>query len=248
MALYMLSTDIAACLIRGTSRALDGRIESASHEELCISAVTRGELLCGLSLQTLQTMAHEPTPAGAQRGETTENKVLKEVVGQPRVGRQRRRLDVRLPTTRQAVPSPIDQATLESLRRTTHAILAELTPGEAKVLRKRFGIDLNADHTLEEASRQFDVTRERIRNREQTQHLSRVVDQFLARVSCLPWDATAATHFATVAVELHRVGTPIGTTDTMIAGHAIAVGAVLVTSNEHRFSSVRGLKTENWTR
>jgi tRNA(fMet)-specific endonuclease VapC len=115
-------------------------------------------------------------------------------------------------------------------------------------LRERFGIDSNADHTLEEVSRQFDVTRERIRHPEQTQHLSRVVDQFLARVSCLPWDAVAATHFATVAVELHRVGTPIGTTDAMIARHAIAVGAVLVTGDEHRFSSVRVLKTENWTR
>jgi len=248
MALYMLSTDIAVCLIRGTSRALDGRIESTSHEELCISAVTRGELLCGLSLQTLQTMAHESTQEEAQRSETTGSEVLKEVVDQPTVGRRRRRLNVRLPTARQAAASPIDQATLESLRRITHSALAGLTPREAKALRERFGIDSNADHTLEEVSRQFDVTRERIRNREQTQHLSRVVDQFLARVSCLPWDATAATHFATVAVELHRVGTPIGTTDTMIAGHAIAVGAVLITSNEHRFSSVRGLKAENWTR
>lgn len=71
------------------------------------------------------------------------------------------------------------------------------------------------------------------------------------RVPCGPpqvWDAAAATHFATVAFELHNVGTPMGTADTMIAGHAIAVGAVLATGGGQRFSSVPGLKTENWMR
>ena len=60
-------------------------------------------------------------------------------------------------------PRPIDQATMESLRETTHSVLAQLTPREAKVLRMRFGIDMNTDHTLEEVGKQFDVTRERIR-------------------------------------------------------------------------------------
>ena len=62
-----------------------------------------------------------------------------------------------------SVASPIDQATMESLRETTHSVLAQLTPREAKVLRMRFGIDMNTDHTLEEVGKQFDVTRERIR-------------------------------------------------------------------------------------
>lgn len=62
-----------------------------------------------------------------------------------------------------AVLSPVDSATMESLRETTHSVLAQLTPREAKVLRMRFGIDLNTDHTLEEVGKQFDVTRERIR-------------------------------------------------------------------------------------
>jgi RNA polymerase primary sigma factor len=62
-----------------------------------------------------------------------------------------------------SVASPIDQATAESLRETTHAVLSQLTPREAKVLRMRFGIDLSTDHTLEEVGKQFDVTRERIR-------------------------------------------------------------------------------------
>lgn len=59
--------------------------------------------------------------------------------------------------------SPIDSATVEGLRESIHEILASLTPREAKVLRMRFGIDMNTDHTLEEVGKQFDVTRERIR-------------------------------------------------------------------------------------
>jgi RNA polymerase primary sigma factor len=59
--------------------------------------------------------------------------------------------------------SPIDSATAESLREATLEILETLTPREAKVLRMRFGIEMNTDHTLEEVGKQFDVTRERIR-------------------------------------------------------------------------------------
>ena len=58
---------------------------------------------------------------------------------------------------------PLDSATSESLRSATHDVLAGLTAREAKVLRMRFGIDMNTDHTLEEVGKQFDVTRERIR-------------------------------------------------------------------------------------
>ena len=210
MRLYMLSTDIATCLIRGKSKILDARVASVPPGELCISAVTRGELLFGVSRQTRQTAAGaEPAKA-------------------------------RTP--------PVDQRTMEALRKTTHSALAALTPHEAEVLRVRFGIDQSAGHTLESVGQQFDVTRERIRSREREGNLSSVVDQFLTRVSCLPWDAAAATHFATVAFELHNIGTPMGTADTMIVGHAIAVGAVLVTSGEQRFLRVAGLKTENWMR
>jgi len=214
MALYMLSTDIAVCLIRGTSRTLDERVASAKPQELCISSITRGELLLGVAGQGPLATGDQPT----------------------------------------AVESPIGPAATESLRKVTHAVLAKLTPREAKALRMRFGIERSTEHTLEKVSHQFDVMRERIRSSKPTRpqegghDLSRVVDQFLARVSCLPWDAAAATHFATIAVELHRLGTPMGTTDTMVAGHAIAVGAVLVVSNENRSLRVGGLKTENWMR
>ena len=59
--------------------------------------------------------------------------------------------------------SPIDSATETGLMETVRDVLAGLTPREAKVLRMRFGIDMNTDHTLEEVGKQFDVTRERIR-------------------------------------------------------------------------------------
>lgn len=58
---------------------------------------------------------------------------------------------------------PIDFATSAGLREATREVLNSLTPREAKVLRMRFGIDMNTDHTLEEVGKQFDVTRERIR-------------------------------------------------------------------------------------
>ena len=61
------------------------------------------------------------------------------------------------------VGSPVDTATDEGLREATRGILSGLTAREAKVLRMRFGIDMNTDHTLEEVGKQFDVTRERIR-------------------------------------------------------------------------------------
>lgn len=61
------------------------------------------------------------------------------------------------------VLSPIEAATTEGLREATLEILETLTPREAKVLRMRFGIEMNTDHTLEEVGKQFDVTRERIR-------------------------------------------------------------------------------------
>jgi RNA polymerase primary sigma factor len=62
-----------------------------------------------------------------------------------------------------SVESPVDHATDEGLKETTTNVLTALTDREAKVLRMRFGIDMNTDHTLEEVGRQFSVTRERIR-------------------------------------------------------------------------------------
>jgi len=133
MPLYMIDTDTVSYLVRGKTPALDARMAVVPPEQLCISAVTRGELLYGLRLKD-----------GAHR-------------------------------------------------------------------------------------------------------LAQVVERFLSRVRCLPWDATAATHFATVAADLHKAGTPIGSMDAMIAGHAIAAGAVFVTNNGRHYQRVAGLRVENWT-
>ncbi len=232
MALYMLSTDIAICLIRGKSKILDARVASVSPEELCISAVTRGELLLGVSRQMLQE-----TAVGRVTPERRKRTYVRQEKGRdaPKEGAE-------------VESSSTDESTLEALRKTTHSVLAALTPREAKVLRVRFGIDMRSEHTLESVGKQFDEMRERLRPKAVTDNLSGVVDQFLTRVACLPWDAGAATRFATVAFELHRIGAPMGTADTMVVGHAISVGAVLVTSSEQRLLSVGGLKMENWTR
>jgi tRNA(fMet)-specific endonuclease VapC len=132
MPLYMLDTDTASYLLRGHVPALDARVAAVAPKRLCISAVTRGELLFGLKLKE-----------GAHR-------------------------------------------------------------------------------------------------------LAQLIDQLFIRVPCLPWDEDAATHFAAVAADLHKAGTPIGSMDTMIAGHALATGAVLITNNDRHFSRVTGLRWENW--
>ena len=67
-----------------------------------------------------------------------------------------------------SINSPIDDASIRGLKDATDEILASLTAREAKVLRMRFGIGMNNDHTLEEVGKQFDVTRERIRQIEAT--------------------------------------------------------------------------------
>jgi len=123
-----------------------------------------------ISRQMLQEMGREPTPEElAVRMEMPEDKVRKVL----KIAKEPISMETPIGDDEDShlgdfiedtsVASPIDQATSESLRETTHAVLAQLTPREAKVLRMRFGIDMNTDHTLEEVGKQFDVTRERIR-------------------------------------------------------------------------------------
>ena len=76
--------------------------------------------------------------------------------------------------------------------------------------------------------------------------LTRLVHGFLDRVAVMPWDAQAADHFAKLRALLERGGTPIGIFDTMIAGHAVALKATLVTNNQKHFQKVKALKFENW--
>ncbi|MDH5176302.1 MAG: RNA polymerase sigma factor RpoD, partial [Gammaproteobacteria bacterium] len=123
-----------------------------------------------ISRQMLQEMGREPTPEElAVRMEMPEDKVRKVL----KIAKEPISMETPIGDDEDShlgdfiedtsVESPIDSATTESLRETTHSVLAGLTPREAKVLRMRFGIDMTTDHTLEEVGKQFDVTRERIR-------------------------------------------------------------------------------------
>ena len=76
-------------------------------------------------------------------------------------------------------------------------------------------------------------------------NLHTAVREFLARVDVLPWDSAAATRYGVLRAALEARGTPLGNLDTLIAAHALATGAVLVT-NDQALARVPGLKSENW--
>jgi len=78
--------------------------------------------------------------------------------------------------------------------------------------------------------------------------LKRLVDGFLRIARVAPWDQPAAAHHARVRHQLKAEGAPIGDFDEMIAGHALSLGAVLVTDNVRHFNRVQDLALENWLR
>lgn len=133
MTLYMLDTDSASHLIRSAAPALDRRIRAEKSRSLCISCVTRGELLRGVALQP---------------------------------------------------DSP---------------------------------------------------------------RLAQLVDEFLSAISSRPWDDAAAAKYGPTAANLQRLGRPVGTMDALIAAHALALDAVLVTHNLRHFGHIPGLRVEDWT-
>ncbi len=123
-----------------------------------------------ISRQMLQEMGREPTPEElAERMEMPEDKVRKVL----KIAKEPISMETPIGDDEDShlgdfiedatIESPVDSASSEGLGEATREILASLTPREAKVLRMRFGIDMNTDHTLEEVGKQFDVTRERIR-------------------------------------------------------------------------------------
>ena len=123
-----------------------------------------------LTRQLLQEMGREPTPEElAVRMEMTEEKVRKVM----KIAREPISMETPIGDDDDSHlgdfiednqrMTPVEAATVAGLRETTQHILAGLTAREAKVLRMRFGIDMNTDYTLEEVGKQFDVTRERIR-------------------------------------------------------------------------------------
>jgi len=123
-----------------------------------------------VSRQMLQEMGREPIPEElAERMEMPEDKVRKVL----KIAKEPISMETPIGDDEDShlgdfiedanISSPVDSATGSGLTGTVQGVLSGLTPREAKVLRMRFGIDMNTDHTLEEVGKQFDVTRERIR-------------------------------------------------------------------------------------
>jgi RNA polymerase primary sigma factor len=123
-----------------------------------------------ISRQMLQEMGREPTPDElAEKMEMPEDKIRKVL----KIAKEPISMETPIGDDEDShlgdfiedtnVESPVEAATGTGLTETVRDVLAGLTPREAKVLRMRFGIDMNTDHTLEEVGKQFDVTRERIR-------------------------------------------------------------------------------------
>jgi RNA polymerase primary sigma factor len=123
-----------------------------------------------ISRQMLQEMGREATPEElAKRMEMPEDKIRKVL----KIAKEPISMETPIGDDEDShlgdfvedtsVTAPGDAATLAGLKEATEEILSTLTPREAKVLRMRFGIEMNTDHTLEEVGKQFDVTRERIR-------------------------------------------------------------------------------------
>src|SRR5579862_784463 len=123
-----------------------------------------------ISRQMLQEMGREPTPDElAVKMEMPEDKIRKVL----KIAKEPISMETPIGDDEDShlgdfiedtnMESPSEAATNIGLMETVRDVLAGLTPREAKVLRMRFGIDMNTDHTLEEVGKQFDVTRERIR-------------------------------------------------------------------------------------
>lgn len=78
-------------------------------------------------------------------------------------------------------------------------------------------------------------------------YLNEKIDRLVVRLSgVLPWDVSCAEYFARLQSALLAQGTPIGNNDAMIAAHALAIGATLVSNNTRHFERVQGLRLENW--
>ena len=123
-----------------------------------------------ISRQMLQEMGREPSPEElSERMDMPEDKIRKVL----KIAKEPISMETPIGEDEDAnigdliedvtIAQPIDNATKNNLTESTRGVLGSLTAREAKVLRMRFGIDMNTDHTLEEVGKQFDVTRERIR-------------------------------------------------------------------------------------
>ena len=123
-----------------------------------------------VSRQLFQQMGREPTPEElAEKMEMPEDKIRKVL----KIAKEPISMEMPIGDDEDSslgdfiqdtnALSPVESGEFEGLREITEEVLDSLTPRESKVLRMRFGIEMNTDHTLEEVGKQFDVTRERIR-------------------------------------------------------------------------------------
>jgi RNA polymerase primary sigma factor len=135
-----------------------------------VQMIETSNTLNRISRQRLPEMGREPTPEElGERMEMPEDKIRKVL----KIAKEPISMETPIGDDEDShlgdfiedtnIMSPVDSATTESLTESTRDVLNNLTAREAKVLRMRFGIDMNTDHTLEEVGKQFDVTRERIR-------------------------------------------------------------------------------------
>ncbi len=96
--------------------------------------------------------------------------------------------------------------------------------------------------TVTEGELRYGVAR-----RPEARGLQTIVDEFLLRVTILPWDSEAARHYGQIRATLEREGQPMGNLDLMIGAHALALGAVLVT-HDQAFTRIKELNLEDWTK
>ena len=164
---YKFSTYATWWIRQAITRSIADQARTISIPVHMIETINK---LNRIARQMLQEMGREPTPEElAERVDMPEDKVRKVL----KISKEPISMETPIGDDEDShlgdfvedvnVMSPQDSAMIEGLREATQGMLGGLTEREAKVLRMRFGIDMNTDHTLEEVGKQFDVTRERIR-------------------------------------------------------------------------------------
>ena len=164
---YKFSTYATWCIRQAITRSIADQARTIRIPVHMIETINK---LNRISRQMLQEMGREPTPEElGERMEMPEDKIRKVL----KISKEPISMETPIGDDEDShlgdfiedinIDSPIDSATGSGLKEATKDVLAGLTAREAKVLRMRFGINMNTDHTLEEVGKQFDVTRERIR-------------------------------------------------------------------------------------
>ena len=164
---YKFSTYATWCIRQAITRSIADQARTIRIPVHMIETINK---LNRISRQMLQEMGREPLPEElAERMAMPEDKIRKVL----KIAKEPISMETPIGDDEDShlgdfiedntLDLPIDSATSESLRNSVRDVLGGLTAREAKVLRMRFGIDMNTDHTLEEVGKQFDVTRERIR-------------------------------------------------------------------------------------